>query len=156
MRDLKSRAQDFLSHRRIAVAGVSRTDQDAANGIYKRLRELEYDVYAVNPNADEVEGDLCYHSLFDLPDDVESLVIVTTPTVTEALVHQCVDAGIKRVWMHRSFGNSVSDNAVAYAREQGLDVLDGGCPMMFLEPVDVFHKCIRPLMGLAGRMPSAN
>ena len=55
--------QEFLAHKRIAVAGVSRTPQNTANAIYRKLRDEGYEVFAVNPNADEVEGDRCYATI---------------------------------------------------------------------------------------------
>src|SRR4051812_44091455 len=58
MTTMKDAASAFLSHRRIAVTGVSRTPNGhGSNVVYRRLRERGYDVFAVNPNADEVEGD---------------------------------------------------------------------------------------------------
>jgi len=56
---LRTAAEEFLSHRRIAVAGVARNGASAANYVYQRLREIGYEVYPVNPNAAEVEGDRC-------------------------------------------------------------------------------------------------
>lgn len=154
MSNLRARADEFLSQKRIAVAGVSRTEQDSANAIYKKLRETGYQVFAVNPNADRVEGDPCYHDVKSIPGGVENVVIVTTPEVTESVVRDCADAGVKRVWMHRSIGNSVSEEAVEFCRQHGIDVLDGGCPMMFCAPVDFGHVCLRTVMGWAGRLPS--
>ncbi|MEQ8676211.1 MAG: CoA-binding protein [Aggregatilineales bacterium] len=153
MSNLRVRADEFLSQKRIAVAGVSRTEQDSANIIYKKLRDTGYQVFAINPNAEEVEGDPCYPTIGSIPDGIENVVIVTTPEVTDSVVRDCADAGVKRVWMHRSLGNSVSDDAVEFCRQHGIQVLDGGCPMMFCEPVDFGHKCLRTVMGWAGRLP---
>ena len=58
MTKIKDAATEFLAHRRVAVTGVSRSSKDhGANFVYKRLRDRGYEVFAVNPNADEVEGD---------------------------------------------------------------------------------------------------
>src|SRR4029453_1319447 len=58
MLTIKEAADDFLAHERIAVTGVSRTPGNhGANFVYRRLRERGYEVFAVNPNATEVEGD---------------------------------------------------------------------------------------------------
>jgi len=48
--------QQFLSARRIAVAGVSRDGAQAANAIFRRLRDTGHDVVPVNPNTDVAEG----------------------------------------------------------------------------------------------------
>src|SRR4029078_13338206 len=92
-----------------------------------------------NPNADHVEGDPCYHSLKEIPDGVDAVVIATRPDVAEDTVRECADLGITRAWMHRSFGaGSVCDRATVYGREHGMTVIDGGCPLMF-EPTSEFH-----------------
>jgi predicted CoA-binding protein len=153
MLSLKEAAQDFLSAQCIAVAGVSRTKKDAANAIYTRLREDGYRVFAINPKAEKVEGDVCYTNLKAVPEQIEGLVIVTKPEMTEELVRQCPEAGVKKVWMHKSIGNSVSEKAVAYCRENGIRVIDGACPMMFCQPVDFGHKCLRFFLGTFGQLP---
>ena len=138
---IKDAATEFLSHKRVAVTGVSRKPQNhGSNVVYKRLRERGYDVFAVNPNASEVEGDRCYADLRSIPGGVEAVVIGTRPDHAEATVRECADLGIQHVWMHRSFGSgSVSAAAAAHGREQGLTVIDGGCPCMFDPAADVGH-----------------
>jgi uncharacterized protein len=80
MQSIKEAAADFLAHKRIAVTGVSRTASGhGGNTVYKRLRDRGYEVFAVNPNADTVECDPCYHTLADLPDGVDAVVIATRP-----------------------------------------------------------------------------
>lgn len=108
---LEAKVEDFLAQKRIAVAGVSRTQQAAANAVYRRLREVGYQVFPVNPNADQVEGDPCYHDPKSIPGVIDAVFIATRPEATEQLVRQCAEAGISRVWMHRSFhalGTSMS------------------------------------------------
>jgi hypothetical protein len=147
-------AGDFLAQRRIAVAGVSRTEKNApANLIYRKLRESGHDVFALNPKAGEVEGDRCYPDLKAAP-PVDALVIASPAETAETLVHDCADAGVNRVWMHRSFGpGSVSEKAVAFCRDHQIEVLAGACPMMFCRPVDWGHRCMRWMIRLTGGLP---
>ena len=154
---LEEAVREFLAHERIAVAGVSRTETtEAANAIYRKLRDSGYKVFAVNPHAEAVEGDSCYPDLAGIPGGVGAVVVVTRPDVTPGVVRQCVDLGIGHVWMHRSFGpGSVADEAVALCREHGITVIPGGCPMMFLSPVDLGHRCMRWLLSLTGGLPRA-
>jgi predicted CoA-binding protein len=88
-----------------------------------------------------------------IPGGVEGAVIVTRPEVTAQVVHECADAGVKQVWMHRGMGNSVSDDAVKFCRENGIAVIPGACPMMYCEPVDFAHKCLRWIFGVVGKLP---
>ncbi len=145
MQTIKEAASDFLSHKRVAVTGVSRTPAShGGNVVYKRLKERGYEVFAVNPNAEEVEGDTCFASLGAIPGGVEAVVIATRPERAADTIRECEELGIHNVWMHRSFGGgSVSEEAAAYGREHGISVIDGGCPLMF-EPVsDAGHKAMK-------------
>ena len=143
----KQAATSFLECKRIAVTGVSRAPKGhGSNAVYKRLRDRGYEVFAVNPNADEVEGDACYHHLGDIPGGVEAVVMATKPDRAEETMRECVDLGITRAWMHRAFGHgSVDAEAARFGREHGVTVIDGGCPLMFEPTTDFGHKIIRLL-----------
>ena len=156
MPTMNSTVEDFLAQKRIAVAGVSGTKKDAANAIYLKLKKAGYRVFPVNPNAQTVEGDTCYPDLKSIPDGVTGVVIATRPEVTERIVRECAQVGVARVWMHRAFefmGSSVSEEAVAFCRENDISVIEGGCPMMFCEPVDFGHKCMRWISRMTGGLP---
>jgi predicted CoA-binding protein len=155
MTSIKSAATAFLAHRRIAVSGVSRHPENhGGNVVYKRLRERGYEVFAVNPNADEVEGDPCFHDLKSIPGGVEAVVIATRPDVAESVMRECVELGIDQAWMHRGPGpGSVSQEAAEYGRSHGVTVIDGGCPLMFDPTADFGHKCMRAVMSLTGSVP---
>ena len=153
MAKLQVLVDDFLAQKRIAVAGVSRNEQESANAIYRKLRDHGYEVYAINPKANTVEGDPCYADLSEIPVPIEGVVIVTTPTVAEEIVQSCANLGISRVWMHRSFGEgSLSETAVAYCHEHNITVIPGGCPMMYCEP-DIAHRCMRWILQATGGLP---
>lgn len=141
----KEAAAAFLANKRIAVTGVSRNPAGhGSNAVYKRLRERGYDVFAVNPNADSVEGDPCYHSLKDIPGGVDAVVLATSPKATEDTMRECAELGIRQTWMHRSVGEgSVCDEATVYGRDHGITVIDGGCPLMFPPTADFGHKIMR-------------
>jgi predicted CoA-binding protein len=145
MATIKEAATEFLANKRIAVTGVSRKPKDhGSNTVYKRLRDRGYEVFAVNPNADEVEGAPCYHDLKSIPGGVDAVVIATAPGKADATMRECDELGIGHVWMHRSYGRgSVSDTATAYGRQHGITVIDGGCPLMFDPTADLGHKVMR-------------
>lgn len=152
---MREAAADFLSLRRIAVAGVSRDGKQAANLIYRRLRTAGYEVSPVNPAADEVEGDRCYGSLAEIPGGVEGVVVVTPPEDAAGVARECAALGIRRLWFHRSFvGGSVSDEAAEVCEREGLTAILGACPLMFLDPVDMGHRCIRWVLGVTGKLPA--
>lgn len=155
MRSIKAAASEFLASKRVAVTGVSRTPgSHGSNVVFERLRDRGYTVFAVNPNATEVEGGACYPDLRSIPGGVDAVVIGTRPERAEATVRECVELGIKHVWMHQGPGpGSVSPSAAAYGREQGITVIDGGCPCMFDPTADPGHKAMRFVFTLTGSVP---
>ncbi|MCU0513324.1 MAG: CoA-binding protein [Anaerolineae bacterium] len=156
MPTFQEKVQDFLAQPTIAVVGLSRTEANPANMIYKKLRGSGHTVYAINPHATSLEGDPCYPNVAALPQRPEGVVIVTKPDVTAQVVQECAAAGIRRVWLHASLihgGTSFSPAAVATCQQHGISVIEGGCPMMFAEPVDFGHQCMRWLMRVTGDLP---
>ena len=155
MQKTKDLATEFLDHKRVAVTGVSRTPGNhGSNVVYKRLRDRGYEVFAVNPNTETIEGDRCYHDLKSVPGGVDWVVVGTRPETAEETMRECVDMGISRVWMHRSFGGgSVSDLATAYGRDHGVKVIDGGCPCMYGRTADAGHKVMKAALSVIGNVP---
>lgn len=155
MQTMKQAATQFLGGKRVAVTGVSRHPKvHAANGVYRRLRDRGYEVVAVNPNADEVEGVACYHDLKSIPGGVDWVLVGTSPEHAEDTVRECADLGIRQVWMHRGPGHgSVSGRAAADAREHGITVIEGGCPCMFAPTADTGHKVMKAVFTLTGNVP---
>ena len=155
MPTIKEAASDFLANKRVAVTGVSReANVHGGNVVYQRLRDRGYEVFAVNPNADEVEGDRSYHDLRSIPGGVDAVVIATRPEHAEETMRECAELGIRQVWMHRGPGpGSVSETAAAYGRDRGITVIAGGCPCMFDPAADLGHKAMRAVLTLTGKVP---
>ena len=144
----------FLQGRRLAVAGVSRDPAQPANAIFRRLKASGYDVFPVNPKAAGVEGVACYRDLARVPAPIDGVMIATAPEASMEVVRQCADLGIPRVWFHRSIGQgSVSEAAVKECAARGIEAIVGGCPLMFCEPVDLGHKCMKWWFQRQGRVP---
>ncbi|MCP4964720.1 MAG: CoA-binding protein [bacterium] len=153
---MKEAATEFLGKKRIAVAGVSREPGGAHGGnpVYQRLRKRGYNVYAVNPHAQELEGDMGYPNLATIPGGVDAVVIATSPENAEAVMRDCISLGIKHVWMHRGVGTgSVSHSAAELGRSEGIRVIEGGCPLMHAPTADPAHQVLRGVLSMVGRIP---
>lgn len=163
MSTIDTLAADFLAQKRIAVAGVSATRETAGNLIYRTLKQKGYTVYGINPHGNECLGGRCYPGVASLPEKPDGIVIVTRPSVAEALVRQCIEAGVPRVWLHSALGTrprlmksvaasitSVSPEAVRLCRENGITVIPGSCPMQFLG--DLGHTCMRGILRATGAL----
>jgi len=150
--------EDFLAQKKIAVVGVSDKRETGCNLGYRKFKAAGYEVYAVNPRITTFEGDPCYPDLKSIPEKPEAVFILTSPQVTEQVVQQCVELGVKRVWMHCMMGTkpglaggmtSVSQEAVKMCRENGITVIPGACPNQYLEP-DFGHKVMRVVFRTLG------
>jgi len=145
---------EFLAGKRFAVAGVSRSGGQAANAVFRKLRACGFDVVPINPHADRIEGAVCYADLASVPGVVDRLMVVTHPEVAAELVAQAGARGIKHVWFHRSFGDgSVSEAALQACAERDIRPIVGGCPLMYCQPVDAAHRCMRWWLSRSGRVP---
>ena len=155
MQKIRQAAAEFLAQKRVAVTGVSRSPKDhGANVVYQRLRDRGYEVFPVNPNAPEVEGDRAYPDLRSIPGGVDAVVIATRPETGEQTMRECAELGIRHVWMHRGPGaGSVSPEAAEYGRARGIAVIDGGCPCMFAPTADPGHRVMRAVLTLSGNVP---
>jgi predicted CoA-binding protein len=155
MTSIADAAADFLACRRIAVTGVSRNPQGhGSNAVFERLVERGYDVYPINPNAEAIQEKTAFPTLAAVPGGVEAVVIGTRPERALDTMKEAADLGITKVWLHRSFGEgSYSAEAVAYGREHGVTVIDGGCPLMFGPTADGGHKFMCRFMQLTGKVP---
>ena len=145
--------QNFLAQKKIAVVGVSDKRETGCNLNYKKFKSAGYQVYAVNPRILSFEGDPCYPDLKSLPETPDAVFILASPKVTGQIVRQCVELGVRHVWMHCMLGtkpglgagmSSVSAEAVRLCRENGIAVIPGSCPNQFLKP-DLGHAMMRGL-----------
>ena len=142
-----SLVKDFLAQKKIAVVGVSDKRDTGCNSNYLKFKNAGYQVYAVNPHISTYDGAPCYPDLKSIPEKPDAVFIFANPTVTDMIVRQCVELGIKHVWMHCMMGTkpglaasmtSVSREAVEMCKANGIAVIPGTCPNQFLQP-DPFH-----------------
>jgi uncharacterized protein len=150
--------QEFLAQKKIAVVGVSDKRDTGCNLNYKKFKDTGYQVYAINPRITTYDGSPCYPNLKALPEKPDAVFILANPKVTEEIVRECVDLGVKHVWMHCIMGTkpglaasmtSVSAEAVRLCHENGIAVIPGSCPNQFLKP-DIGHGMMHWLWGTFG------
>ena len=143
--------EDFLAQERIAMIGISRNPKDFSAALFQELERCGYDVVPVNPKASQVLGRSCFARVQDIRPLVNGVLLMTTPEVTDAVIADCAAAGIRRVWMYRAGGKgAVSEKALTYCQEHGIQVVPGQCPFMFLPASSGMHKLhgfIRRILG---------
>lgn len=151
MPSIDSMVNAFLAQERIAVVGVSDRRDTGCNAAYRRFREAGFQVSPVNPRLTSYQGVPCYPDLQSIPERPQAVFILANPLVTDQIVEQCVELGVKYVWMHCLMGTrpglaasmtSVSPEAVERCQANGIEVIPGSCPNQFLEP-DFAHRLMR-------------
>lgn len=133
--------QDFLAQQRLAIVGVSREPKGFSRTLLREFRGRGYNAIAVNPQANEIDGQPCFHSLREVHPPVESVLLMTSPAGTDAVVEQLAETRVKRVWMYRAGGaGAVSPSAVEFCKSHGIAVIAGECPFMFFPGGSWFHR----------------
>jgi len=133
--------REFLSCKRLAIAGVSQTPGDFSRVVFREFLARGYDVVPVNPAAESIEGCQCFRLVSEIQPPVDAVLVMTPPGVTESVVRDCAGAGVSRVWLFRGGGKgSVSEAAVRFCQEHGISVVPGECPLMFLEGAGFIHR----------------
>ena len=160
MSQVDTLVRDFLAQKKIAVIGVSDKRDTGCNLAYRRFKDAGYQVYSVNPRLTTFDNAPCFPDLKSLPEKPDGVFVLTNPKIAEQVVRQCVDLGVKRVWLHCMMGTkpglaanmtSVSQDAVKMCGDNGIAVIPGACPNQFLNP-DFGHRMMRMLCML----PSAS
>lgn len=141
---------EFLQQKKIAVVGVSRNKDKFGNMIYRELKNAGYQVMAVNPNADMVEGDRCYAGLGALPEKPDGVILVIPAKQGVEIVEEAARLGIRYVWVQQG---AESPEIEKRCKELGLVAVSGECIFMFLEPVKSIHAVHRFFRRLFGSMP---
>ncbi|HEY6002063.1 MAG TPA: CoA-binding protein [Anaeromyxobacter sp.] len=134
-------AREFLRAKRIAVVGVSRHEKDFSRMVLRELARRGYDVVPVHPGMKEAEGRPCFERIQDVSPPPDAALLMTAPAVTEQIVGDCAEAGVRRVWMHRGAGaGAASEEAIAFCEAHGIRVVRDLCPFMALPGAGLPHR----------------
>jgi predicted CoA-binding protein len=144
-------ARTFVSQKKLAIAGVSRSGKKFGNAIMKELASKGYEIFPVHPEAEVIDGRKCARSFADLSEPVGGVIVNVKPEQAISVVRGAHAAGITRVWLQQG---AQSDEAIAFCGEHGMDVVSRQCILMFAEPVDSIHKFHRFFKRLFGGMPA--
>lgn len=141
--------EPILRSRRLAVVGASATPRSFGNEAYRELKKRGYELFPVNPRYQEIEGDRCWQSLTDLPQQVESALFVLSPKAAVSAVAEAKAAGVKYIWFQQLANYSA---AVKAAEDAGLKTVSRKCILKYAEPVQGIHSVHRLLTRLVGRL----
>jgi predicted CoA-binding protein len=143
--------EEFLQRKRFAAIGVSRNPKDFTRTLFAEFRQRGYDVVPVNPHVSSIDDVPCFARLKDISPPVEGALLLTRPEISADIADQCIQAGVRQVWMYGASGaGAVSLRAIVACQLNGIGVIAGECPFMFL-PHNGFphrvHGFCRKVMG---------
>ena len=146
--------RDFLAQKRFAFVGVSRQPKDFSRALFREFQSRGYEPVPVHLEVSEIEGVRTFTHLRDIQPPVESVLLMTSPTVTDLLVLECVEAGIKRVWFHRGAREgALTDSALQICEANGIRAIAGECPFMFFDSTAWFHRFHGLVKKIVGAYP---
>ncbi len=130
MDQIDQQIEQFLASEAFAVAGASTNRDKYGNKILRCYQQNQRTVIPINPRAETIEGEKCVGSVLELPDNVQSLSIITPPKITEQVVEQAIEKGIKNIWMQPG---AQSDLAIKRCQENGINIIaDGSCLLVVI------------------------
>ena len=97
MATTKKDLDDFLSAKRIAVIGMSRSKVEYSRMLMHEYTKGGYEIIPVNPSAGEIAGKKAFKSIKDVLPKPERVIMLLPPDKTEQAMIECAEAGIKDV-----------------------------------------------------------
>ena len=141
--------KDFFDFKSAAVAGVSRTGKGFAFNIFREMKNRGYEVFPVNPNTDEINGEKCYRDLKSIPAKPDAVFAITPKSGTVNVVKQTLEAGIDKIWIQQG---SETDEALKLCYENKLNAVTKECIYLYLEPVKGCHAFHRWILKIFGKL----
>ena len=146
----KAQIDQFFENNSFAIAGVSRNPKKFGYQVFRDLRKKGFDIIPINPSATEIDGVNCYSTVEELPKNVDSLLILTPKSHTDAILRQAIQKGIKNIWVQQM---SDTQETLRIAEEYNKEIIHGKCIFMFSEPVGSIHKFHRTVTKIFGGLP---
>ncbi len=148
------RINRFMGVKRLAMVGLSRRSLDFSRWLCRELQRRGYEVIPVNPKARELDGMPCYARVGEIRPPVEAALVMTPARVSEPVVRDCAEAGVRFVWLYRAVGRgAVSRAAVEFCEARGIQVIAGLCPCMFFPDAALIHRIHKRLLQMTGGYP---
>ena len=144
---MDDRIREFMQAKRLAIVGVSHSEQKMGTGIYKELKARGIEVYGVNPTLDLIQGDKCYSTISELSGKVDGVVICVPPKMAVQVLREAVEAGMHKIWIQQG---AQSAETARVARELGVSPVEGKCILMYageVKSIHAFHRFFAKLFG---------
>jgi len=150
MKVTQTQIDRFFSSGVITIVGVSRNKKKFGRMVFNELKKNGYQLIPVNPNMSEIDGQICYKNIRQVPDEIDSLLIITPKTKTNDVLKEALEMGIKNIWIQRE---SCTKEVAQIAETVDQSIIHKKCIFMHAEPVKGIHRFHRSIVGLFGQLP---
>ncbi len=151
---------NFFYPQKIALIGASAEPGKVGNDILRNLIEggFEGEVFPVNPKRDEILGIKVYHSIEEIPSDIDLSIFVVPPKIVlsglgdvakknnKAVI--VISAGFKEVGAE---GAKLEQELIRKAKEYGMEVLGPNC-LGIISPPSKVNASFAAEMPLSGNI----
>ena len=138
---------NFVSSKRIAVVGMSRSGKKFGNMAGKELKAKGYEIFAVHPDATVIDGFTCYHDLKSLSGKIDGVWISILPKNVPPVLEEASEIGLKNIWLQQGAWSKEVQETID---KLSLPVVSKKCIMMYAQPVHSIHKFHRTIKGIFG------
>lgn len=146
----RKQIDDFFNSDKIAFVGVSRNPKKFSRTVFNELLERGLNIIPINPATDEIAGVSC-SEISSLPENTDSILIMTPKAETLAILKDAVNSGISNIWIQQGAENS---EVLQFAQNSDINIITKECIMMYAEPVRSVHKFHRFVWKLTGKYAS--
>lgn len=119
----KPQIQTFLAAPAFAVVGASNDRDKYGNKVLRAFQMAGRTAYPVHPTEKIIEGLPAYPDFASLPEPVDSVSIITPPHVTEKIIEQAAQLGVKNLWLQPG---AESPHALEIAASHNLNTIANG------------------------------
>ena len=139
--------EQFVSQKRIAIVGMSRSGKKFGNMAAKELKSKGYEIFAVHPEVAEIDGFACSPSLRSLVGKIDAVWISVSPAKVSPVLSEAAEIGLKNIWLQQGAWSAEVQQTID---QLNLSVVSKKCIMMYAPPVKSVHKFHRTIKGIFG------
>ena len=112
------------SYKTIAVVGLSPDPERASNRVASYMQSAGYKIVPVRPDGVEILGEKVYHSLVDIPFEVDIVDVFRRSETVMPVAREAIHIGAKVFWLQEGITN---EEAEGVCRDAGLEVVSDRC-----------------------------
>ncbi|MDP2335406.1 MAG: CoA-binding protein [Bacteroidota bacterium] len=138
---------NFISSKRIAVVGISRSGKKFGNFACKELKTKGYEIYPIHPEVQEIDGFTCYPDLKSLAGKVDGVLISVPSEKVPPVLEVAAEMELKNIWLQQGAWSKEVQDSIDKLK---LPVITKKCILMYAPPVRSFHKLHRTVKSIFG------